>query len=489
MYYFSITIDKTKVQGTNSNFIYLFDESANNIPAGFWSHVIDSNGFDIRFFDTDGLTELKREIVLYSSITNIVEVWVQIPSISDIVDKVIWCKYGESVISNSSEVWTDSGIAQVNHLKSDGSNVADSAYGITGTLFPPATSCSGVIHEGVDCTSGRIRIPHSVYSNPGSNSFAVSFWMNLVNIAAYDPIIQKQNFGSEQWGVYRGGSDSYGSAGKRLNLFLSSASDFRGGYTVNNYSDGNWHHVVAIFDQGLDTLKCYVDGYIVGMVIDHVIPTWPNPDNTGYEVINPSLSSDTIKVDEIRFYKTLPTEDDILTQFNNQNDPATFSLCGPEESNLVADFSASPLSGVASLSVQFTDTSLGTPTSWAWDFGDSATSTEQNPTHVYSAAGVYTVVLRAARGSSEDTETKSEYIKINFTDSITKYAYIILTPRLSTDDAAIPPSRPELRVVYADGVGNYLFIKKGVRVILPAQSSIEEGSGFARSSGPSVIFD
>jgi PKD repeat protein len=274
-----------------------------------------------------------------------------------------------------------------------------------------------------------------------------------------------------------------------LNLFLSSASDFRGGYTVNNYSDGNWHHVVAIFDQGLDTLKCYVDGYIVGMVIDHVTPTWPNPDNTGYEVINPSLSSDTIKVDEIRFYKTLPTEDDILTQFNNQNDPATFSLCGPEESNLVADFSASPLSGVASLSVQFTDTSLGTPTSWAWDFGDSATSTEQNPTHVYSAAGVYTVVLRAARGSSEDTETKSEYIKINFTDSITKYAYIILTPRLSTDDAAIPPSRPELRVVYADGVGNYLFIKKGVRVILPAQSSIEEGSGFARSSGPSVIFD
>jgi len=157
--------------------------------------------------------------------------------------------------------------------------------------------------------------------------------------------------------------------------------------------------------------------------------------------------------------------------------------------NMVANFTAIPTTGTDTLSVSFTDTSTGTPTSWAWVFGDSATSTEQNPIHIYSAAGVYTVVLRAARGSFEDTETKSEYIKIGFTDSITKYAYIILTPRLSTDDVAIPPSRPELKVMYADGVGNYLFIKKGIRVILPAQSSIEEGSGFARSSGPSVIFD
>jgi PKD repeat protein len=48
------------------------------------------------------------------------------------------------------------------------------------------------------------------------------------------------------------------------------------------------------------------------------------------------------------------------------------------------------------LSVAFTDTSTdsdGTIASWLWDFGDSATSTLQNPTHAYTTAGAKTVRL------------------------------------------------------------------------------------------------
>ena len=44
----------------------------------------------------------------------------------------------------------------------------------------------------------------------------------------------------------------------------------------------------------------------------------------------------------------------------------------------------------------FTDTSTdadGTVTSWAWDFGDGATSTLQNPSRTYATAGTYTVTL------------------------------------------------------------------------------------------------
>jgi len=46
--------------------------------------------------------------------------------------------------------------------------------------------------------------------------------------------------------------------------------------------------------------------------------------------------------------------------------------------------------------VVFTDLSVansGTIVSWAWDFGDGGTSTQQNPTHVYAAAGTYNVTL------------------------------------------------------------------------------------------------
>lgn len=43
--------------------------------------------------------------------------------------------------------------------------------------------------------------------------------------------------------------------------------------------------------------------------------------------------------------------------------------------------------------VAFKDLSVGEIKSWRWDFGDGETSAEQNPQHVYQAAGQYVVVL------------------------------------------------------------------------------------------------
>ncbi len=79
----------------------------------------------------------------------------------------------------------------------------------------------------------------------------------------------------------------------------------------------------------------------------------------------------------------------------------------------VADFSGSPTSGEAPLTVNFTDESTNDPTSWSWDFGDGATSTEQNPTHEYTSAGTYTVEMTASNDYGSDTETKVDYITVN----------------------------------------------------------------------------
>ena len=57
----------------------------------------------------------------------------------------------------------------------------------------------------------------------------------------------------------------------------------------------------------------------------------------------------------------------------------------------VANFTSSVTSGIAPLNVVFSDTSTGPPNSWFWDFGDGATSTDQNPTHIYSTPGTYTI--------------------------------------------------------------------------------------------------
>ena len=77
-----------------------------------------------------------------------------------------------------------------------------------------------------------------------------------------------------------------------------------------------------------------------------------------------------------------------------------------------AAFSADPLSGNAPLAVSFTDESTGCPTSYQWDFGDGASSTESNPTHAYTAPGPYEVSLTVGNAHGEDTETKTDYITV-----------------------------------------------------------------------------
>lgn len=63
--------------------------------------------------------------------------------------------------------------------------------------------------------------------------------------------------------------------------------------------------------------------------------------------------------------------------------------------------------------VQFTDRTTGGPTSWAWDFGDGFTSTQQHPQHSYAANGTYTVRLTTTNSFGNDTETKTTYITVS----------------------------------------------------------------------------
>jgi PKD repeat protein len=80
-----------------------------------------------------------------------------------------------------------------------------------------------------------------------------------------------------------------------------------------------------------------------------------------------------------------------------------------------AAFSATPTSGYAPLTVDFTDESTTNDTivAWLWDFGDDTTSTEQHPTHVYASEGAYTVTLTVTEDDEDvDSETKPNYINV-----------------------------------------------------------------------------
>lgn len=76
----------------------------------------------------------------------------------------------------------------------------------------------------------------------------------------------------------------------------------------------------------------------------------------------------------------------------------------------ISEFSGSPTLGVAPLAVTFNDLSTGIVNSWMWDFGDGQTSTAQNPTHVFSLPGSYTVQLTVTGPGGQKTTVKGNYV-------------------------------------------------------------------------------
>jgi PKD repeat protein len=132
---------------------------------------------------------------------------------------------------------------------------------------------------------------------------------------------------------------------------------------------------------------------------------WNFGDTTTSNVQNPTKA-----------YTTAGTYDVTLTV--TDNDGATdqlmrsITVTSPPPANVApsADFTFSPTNPIVGQTVSFTDGSSdsdGTIVSWAWTFGDGATSNNRNPSRIYSAANTYTVTLTVTDNDGEtDTQTK-----------------------------------------------------------------------------------
>src|SRR4030095_3600753 len=79
----------------------------------------------------------------------------------------------------------------------------------------------------------------------------------------------------------------------------------------------------------------------------------------------------------------------------------------------VAQFTANPTAGSSPPTVNFSNTSTGSITSYAWTFGDGGTSTLASPSHVYAAAGTYTVSLTVTGPGGSNTQTQTNYIVVS----------------------------------------------------------------------------
>ena len=114
-----------------------------------------------------------------------------------------------------------------------------------------------------------------------------------------------------------------------------------------------------------------------------------------------------------------------------------------------AYYTASPLIGIAPLSVVFADGSTYTPVSWAWKVnGDNVESTEQNPTVVVPLGGQYSPYLKVTNQYGYDTFARADYLSVAdqlplslFTESdpngrISGLAYPITVTSVTRDEDA-----------------------------------------------------
>jgi len=73
------------------------------------------------------------------------------------------------------------------------------------------------------------------------------------------------------------------------------------------------------------------------------------------------------------------------------------------KAQLNAKYTASSLRGCAPLSVNFSDLSTGSPTSWEWNFGNGNRSILQNPSAIYANPGKYNVTLKIKDASGSNS--------------------------------------------------------------------------------------
>lgn len=77
------------------------------------------------------------------------------------------------------------------------------------------------------------------------------------------------------------------------------------------------------------------------------------------------------------------------------------------------NFSASVTNACANSPINFTDLTNPVPASWLWNFGDGQTSTQQNPQHIYTTPGTYSVRLIVNyNGNCTDTLLLTNYITV-----------------------------------------------------------------------------
>ncbi|MDA2923343.1 DUF2341 domain-containing protein [Acidobacteria bacterium AH-259-L09] len=387
-------------------------------PANIDYTKTHNSGWDIRFIDDDGTTELSYEIEKWDE-TGTSTVWVKVPNIPvGSNTDFIWMYYNNSAIvsdtSTPTAVW-DASYKGVWHLKESGNGTADEFADSSGTtnhgqggagtstFTPTQVTTGGKIGNAqqFDGSDDYLSVPNDASLKP-TQQVTVSMWIKRNGAQGF--YAKLLHFGQNS-------SFPYGPYGLDFKQALDDTVEFHmaldglnknmdSGAVIN---DGVWHHVVGTYDQ-VDMIL-YVDG------MQKAALNLPGQTIGDYDTTNGLGLGDKVEtgqpfkgqIDEVRISNVARSADWIAAQHKSMN--LTFNTFGGEESQSTgATWAAAEdtaLTGLAKstlkrLRVEISNEGTGAATGTSYLLEVSGALTTASPGTCSSAS--YTAVPTVAGG-------------------------------------------------------------------------------------------
>ncbi|MDD1664353.1 MAG: DUF2341 domain-containing protein, partial [Methanomicrobiales archaeon] len=342
----NITINRTKVSGTQSDFPVLINlASDTNLSA----HAL-SNGDDIFFTDSDG-NKIPHEIESYTSGSGALVAWVKVPSVSSAENTSIFMYYGNSGApsqQNPTSVW-DGNFKGVWHLNN---SFSDSTFSHNDGTNQGTTNIAAKIANGRAFDGSSQYITTSSTDLEAATDFTITAWFNPASTSSARHLIWEGNSSANGWGEAIGqlSQEMHISIGNYVDptLFTNDLSFFRGDtdsgrdtgtlqVSTSFTSINNWHFVAAVvtgMGGSNPSVSLYLNGTSVGTDTGTMARTIDTSQwNTPLQFGKPGADSRYYNgyLDEIRIANTARSVQWIQTEYNNENSPSTFYSIGSEE--------------------------------------------------------------------------------------------------------------------------------------------------------------
>jgi hypothetical protein len=328
LYRKQITIDSSKVANDLREFPMLI-----NITDSDLALKARSDGYDIEFTDSDGITILDFEIESYDGALGQLFAWVSIPLLSSTTDTIFYLYYGNSDIgtqSNPTDVW-DSNYVMVHHLEETSGTPYDStSYDNDGFVYNNVTMDVVGKINGADEFEGAIGVDDyidcgndpSLYFN-ASRNYTWSAWVLRHSNDDWDTIFSKFSWTNNGTRVFinTGGLPKI-VVGNHDNEFVTSTTSIN----LNK-----WYHIVVVYNGSTPTQpEIHINGAkdaTTGSVTfrSNMVTQF----DIGYGWTNEGWNG---VIDEVRVSNIARSESWINTSFQNQYDTTSFFSVGNEES-------------------------------------------------------------------------------------------------------------------------------------------------------------